>query len=152
MIRWIKIQLETVIRNKAKYNVFMRVYVRGWGWGHGRLPEEGYLQWVYEWGIRRHQVAGRSAADQGKGCGRHLGQWEIVAVGREDSSLGPKQMRCYRGRKLALKVGLFSKGLFTFLIVPERVQILRPTHQDLNLGSAIILLTLWIFQGLFLHN
>lgn len=30
-----------MIRNKkAKYNVFMRVYVRGWRWGHRRLPEE----------------------------------------------------------------------------------------------------------------
>lgn len=65
-----------------------------------------------------------------------------MAVGREDISLGPKQMTCYRGRKLALKVGLFSKGLFTFLIVPERVHTLRPTHQDLNLGSALVLQTM----------
>lgn len=131
-------QLETVIRNKkAKYNVFMKVYIRGWGWSHRRLPEEECLRWVYEWGLRKHQVVGRSVADQGKGCRRHLGQWEI------DSSLGPKQMRCYRGRKLVLKVGLFSKSLFTFLIVPERVQTLRPTNQDLNIGSAIAPQTMW---------
>lgn len=53
--------------------------------------------------------------------------------------LRTKQIRWYRRKNLALKVGLFSKSLCSFLIVPERMQVLRPTYLGLNLGSAISL-------------
>lgn len=58
---------------------------------------------------------------------------EIVAMGRED-----KAHWCCRKGNLALKVGLFATGIYIFLIVPERMQVLRPTHLDFNLGSAIL--------------